>query len=166
MSFSKLHSDLLYNIKYHNKDIQQSLKKSPNSTYQFVNQLSEFTGSRYNVILNLHFPDPKKIYDVEDYGRENLGLVVDKFRKRFPIPRETIKQKAIELLGEVTPQDAYMYEGKEGLKILLPQGRIEILPGSIHLWCRIDKNLARFCDWLMQNVLLTNQNGSNESSQS
>lgn len=162
MSFSQLHSDLLYNLKYHNNDIQQALKKSPNSVYQFVNQLSEFTGSRYNVNLNLHFPDPKKIYDVENYGMENLGLVVDKFRKRFPIPRDTIKQKAVELLGEVTPQDAYMYEGKEGLKILFPQGRIEILPGSIHLWCRIDENLAKFCDWLMQNVLLTNQSDSNE----
>ena len=163
MSFSNLHSDLLYNIKYHNNEIQQALKKSPNSAYQYVNQLSEFTGSRYNVTLNLHFPDPKKIYDVENYGKENLGLVVDKFRKKFPIPRDTIKQKAMELLGNVTPQDAYMYEGKEGLKILSPQGRIEILPGSIHLWCRIDENLIKFCDWLMQQVLLVNENGSKES---
>ena len=163
MSFSNLHSDLLYNIKYHNNEILQALKKSPNSAYQYVNQLSEFTGSRYNVTLNLHFPDPKKIYDVENYGKENLGLVVDKFRKKFPIPRDTIKQKAMELLGNVTPQDAYMYEGKEGLKILSPQGRIEILPGSIHLWCRIDENLIKFCDWLMQQVLLVNENGSKES---
>ena len=163
MSFSELYSDLLYNIKYHKSEIQKSLKKSPNSAYQLVNQLCEFTGSRYKVSLNLHFPDPKKIYDVENYGMENLGLVVDKFRKRFPIPRETIKQKAVELLGKVTPQDAYMYEGKEGLKILSPQGRIEILPGSIHIWCRIDENLAKFCDWLMQIVFLANQNGSKES---
>jgi hypothetical protein len=49
-----------------------------------------------------------------------------------------------------------MYEGKEGLKILTPQGRIEILPGSIHLWCRIDENVKKFCDWLMQEVLLIN----------
>lgn len=163
MSFSKLHSDLLYNLKYHNNEIEQALKKSPNHAYQFANQLAEFTGSRYNVTLNLHFPDPKKIYDVENYGMENLGLVVDKFRKRFPIPRDTIKHKAVELLGKVTPQDAYMYEGKEGLKILSPQGRIEILPGSIHLWCRIDESLAKFCDWLMQNVLLTNEGGAKES---
>ena len=163
MSFSNLHSDLLYNIKYHNNEIQQALKKSPNSAYQYVNQLSEFTGSRYNVTLNLHFPDPKKIYDVENYGKENLGLVVDKFRKKFPIPREIIKQKAVELLGNVTPQDAYMYEGKEGLKILSPQGRLEILPGSIHLWCRIDEDLIKFCDWLMQTVLLINDKSSEKS---
>ena len=163
MSFSNIHSDLLYNIKYHNNEIQQALKKSPNTAYQYVNQLSEFTGSRYNVTLNLHFPDPKKIYDVENYGKENLGLVVDKFRKKFPVPRDIIKQKAMELLGNVTPQDAYMYEGKEGLKILSPKGRIEILPGSIHLWCRIDDNLIKFCDWLMQQVLLISEKGSNES---
>jgi len=125
--------------------------------------LSEFTGSRYKVNLNLHFPDPQKIYSTENYGMENLGLVVDKFRKRFPIPRDIIKQKAVELLGNVTPQDAYMYEGKEGLKILFPQGRIEILPGSIHLWCRVDDKLLKFCDWLMQNVLLINDKNSQES---
>jgi hypothetical protein len=164
MSFSKLYSDLLYNIRYHNNEIQQALKKSPNSAYQYVNQLSEFTGSRYNVNLNLNFPNPKKIYDTEDYGTENLGLVVDKFRKRFPIPRDIIKQKAVELLGnDVSPQDAYMYEGKEGLKIISPQGRIELLPGSIHLWCRIDENLIKFCDWLMQNVLVFNEKNSEES---
>lgn len=160
MSFSDLHSELLFNLKYHNKEIQESLKKNPNITYQLVNQLVEFTGSRFNVTLNLHFPDPKKIYDVENYGTENLGLVVDKFRKRFPIPRQLIKQKAIEFLGDVTPQDAYMYEGKEGLKIFIGEGRIEILPGSMHLWCRIDENLIKFCDWLMQEVFLNNRKNS------
>ena len=154
MSFSKLYSELLFNIKYHKEEIQELLKKKPKDAYNLLNQLSEFTGSRHQVVLNLHFPNSKKIYDVESYGTENLGMVVDKFRKTFPIPREIIKQKAIEILGEVTPQDAYMYEGKEGLKILTPQGRIELLPGSIHLWCKIDENLKEFCDWLMQDVFL------------
>jgi hypothetical protein len=154
MSFSNLYSDLLFNIKFHDKQIKESLKKNPNLAYQLLNQLSEFTGSRYHVILNLHFPDSKKIYDVEDYGTENLSMVVDKFRKTFPIPRDSIKQKAVEFLGDVNPQDAYMYEGKEGLKILTPEGRIELLPGSIHLWCKVDENLKQFCDWIMQEVFL------------
>jgi hypothetical protein len=154
MSFSNLYSELLFNIKYHKEEIQELLKKKPKDAYNLLNQLSEFTGSRHQVVLNLHFPNSKKIYDVESYGTENLGMVVDKFRKTFPIPREIIKQKAIEFLGDVTPQDAYMYEGKEGLKILTPKGRIELLPGSIHLWCKIDENLKEFCDWLMQEVFL------------
>lgn len=154
MSFSNLYSELLFNIKYHKEEIQELLKKKPKDAYNLLNKLSEFTGSRHQVVLNLHFPNSKKIYDVESYGTENLGMVVDKFRKTFPIPREIIKQKAIEFLGDVTPQDAYMYQGKEGLKILTPQGRIELLPGSIHLWCKIDENLKEFCDWLMQDVFL------------
>lgn len=154
MSFSNLYSDLLFNIKFHDKQIKESLKKNPNLAYQLLNQLSEFTGSRYHVNLNLHFPDSKKIYDVEDYGTENLSMVIDKFRKTFPIPRDSIKQKAVEFLGDVNPQDAYMYEGKEGLKILTPEGRIELLPGSIHLWCKVDENLKQFCDWIMQEVFL------------
>ena len=154
MSFSNLYSDLLFNIKFHDKQIKESLKKNPNLAYQLLNQLSEFTGSRYHVILNLHFPDSKKIYDVENYGTENLSMVVDKFRKTFPIPRDIIKQKAVEFLGDVNPQDAYMYEGKEGLKILTSKGRIELLPGSIHLWCKVDENLKQFCDWIIQEVFL------------
>ena len=149
-----MYSDLLFNIKFHEKQIKESLKKNPNLAYQLLNQLSEFTGSRYHVILNLHFPDSKKIYDVENYGTENLSMVIDKFRKTFPIPRDIIKQKSVEFLGDVNPQDAYMYEGKEGLKILTSLGRIELLPGSIHLWCKVDENKKKFCDWLMQEVFL------------
>jgi len=79
--------------------------------------------------------------------------VVDKFRKTFPVPREEVKKKAIELLGgSAEPQDAYMYEGKEGIRVVMPQGRIEILPGSVHFWCRIDDRVKSYADWLMQNL--------------
>jgi hypothetical protein len=80
--------------------------------------------------------------------------VVDKFRKTFPVPREAIKNKAVELVPGSKAQDAYMYEGKEGVKVLLQNGRIEVLPGSIHLWCRIDPPVTKYADWLMQNVYL------------
>jgi hypothetical protein len=129
------------------------LRKSPNSVYQQLNKLALFTGSRYNLTLQLHFPDSKKISDIDSYGTENIGIVVDKFRKKFPVPREDIKQKAVELIGNnIKTLDAYMYEGKEGVKILLQNGRIEILPGSIHLWCQLDESIRNYGDWLMQNV--------------
>src|SRR3712207_8481472 len=54
------------------------------------------------------------------YGTENISLVVDKFRRVFPIPKEIVKQKAIELIGnDAEPKDAYTYEGKEGAKIII-----------------------------------------------
>jgi hypothetical protein len=154
--FSALVEELKSNIHNNRNALYAILKKNPNLVYQKVNEIAVFTGSRYNLNLQLHFPESKKIYDINSYGTENIGLVVDKFRKTFPIPREDIKRKAIEIMGNnIQPQDAYMYEGKEGIKVILENGRMEILPGSIHLWCKIDEEkLKGYCDWLMQNVYL------------
>jgi hypothetical protein len=154
MLFSALVEELRSNM-YNNRDaLYIILKKSPTVAYQKINDLAGFTGSRYNLNLQLHFPDSKKIHDIDSYGTENLGIVIDKFRRTFPIPREDIKRKAIEVIGNnVQAQDAYMYEGKEGIKLVLENGRIEILPGSIHLWCNVEeKKIQSFCDWLLQNV--------------
>jgi hypothetical protein len=140
----------------HNKNILQLiLNKDPNKAYQKINEISLFTGSRYNVNLQLHFPDSKKISYIESYGEENIGIIIDKLRKIFPIPRQNIKMKAIEIMGNnVQSQDAYMYEGKEGVKIIFEKGRIEILPGSCHFWCKIDERVRSYGDWLMKNVYL------------
>ncbi|HEV8404907.1 MAG TPA: hypothetical protein VGQ13_03270 [Nitrososphaera sp.] len=151
--FSILMDDLRYNIERNRDTLATALKKSPNLAYQKVNELAVFVGSRYKVNLQLHFPAPGKISDIGSYGTENVGIVVDKMRKTFPIPRQMVKEKAIELLGsEARPEDAYMYEGKEGVKIVTPEGRIEVLPGSIHFWCKIDEKVSSFADWLVENV--------------
>jgi hypothetical protein len=152
---SKLIDELRDNIN-HNKDLlKMILKKNPNMLYQKINEISLITGSRYNVNLQLHFPDSKKISDIESYGEENIGIVIDKFRRKFPISRESIKLKAIELMGDdIEAKDAYMYEGKEGVKIIFEKGRIELLPGSCHFWCKIDEHIKCYGDWLMSNVYL------------
>lgn len=152
-AFSILMDDLRYSIACNRDVLASALKKSPNLVYQKINELALFVGSRYNVNLQLHFPAPGKISDIGSYGTENVGIVVDKLRKTFPIPREMVKHKAIELLGsEARPQDAYMYEGKEGVKIVMPEGRIEVLPGSVHFWCKIDEKVSSYADWLVENV--------------
>ena len=152
--FSDLIKELRSNILANSKNLQRILNRSPNTAYQKVNELASFIGSRYNLSLRLHFPNSKKISDIDSYGTENIGIVIDKFRKTFPIPREEIKQMAIKVLGNnVRAYDAYMYEGKEGVKIIVENGRIEVLPGSIHLWCKVDdEKLKNYVDWLMQNV--------------
>ncbi len=152
-AFSSLMDDLRYNIERNRDSLATALKRSPNMAYKKVNELALFVGSRHNVNLQLHFPAHNKLSDIGSYGTENVGIVVDKFRKTFPIPREMLKQKAIELLGsEARPQDAYMYEGKEGVKVVMPEGRIEVLPGSVHFWCRIDEKVRSYADWLVENV--------------
>jgi hypothetical protein len=155
--FSALIDDLRFIVENNRDALVAALRKSPNVAYQKVNELASFVGSRYNVNLQLHFPVPAKITDIDSYGTENIGIVVDKFRKTFPISRELVKQKAIEFLGsDAQPQDAYMYEGKEGVKVVLAEGRIEVLPGSVHFWCRIDGKVRAFADWLAENVYFPN----------
>src|SRR5919198_1863835 len=123
--FSALIDDLKSNIYNNRNALKITLRKSPNNVYQQLNKLALFTGSRYNLTLQLHFPDSKKISDIDSYGTENIGIVVDKFRKKFPVPREDIKQKAVELIGNnIKTLDAYMYEGKEGVKIRSEERRV------------------------------------------
>ena len=153
--FSTLMDELRENIDHNKNILQLILNKDPNKAYQKINEISLFTGSRYKVNLQLHFPDSNKISHIESYGEENIGIVIDKLRKTFPIPRQSIKLKAIEIMGNnVQSQDAYMYEGKEGVKIIFEKGRIEILPGSCHFWCKIDERVRSYGDWLMKNVYL------------
>ena len=154
-TFSNLLDDLHLNIKRNRDTLALALKRrSPNIAYQKVNELAQFVGSHYKVDLQLHFPIPGKISDLDSYGTENISLVVDKFRRVFPIPKEIVKQKAIELIGnDAEPKDAYTYEGKEGAKItIMSKGSIEVLPGSIHFWCKIDSRIRSYGDWMIENV--------------
>ena len=146
--------ELHLNIKRNRDTLALALKRSPNIAYQKVNELAQFVGSHYSVDLQLHFPIPGKISDLDSYGTENISIVVDKFRRLFPVPRELVKQKAVELIGnDAKSKDAYTYEGKEGAKVMLmPKGSIEVLPGSIHFWCKIDGRIRSYGDWMIENV--------------
>ena len=76
--------DLHLNIKRNHDTLAVALKKSPNIAYQKVNELAQFVGSHYSIDLQLHFPIPGKISDLDSYGTENISLVVDKFRRALP----------------------------------------------------------------------------------
>jgi len=45
-----------------------------------------------------------------------------------------------------------MYEGKEGVKVFLDYGRIDILPHSLHVWCKFSDKVTDFCNWLLIEV--------------
>jgi len=45
-----------------------------------------------------------------------------------------------------------MYEGKEGVRIVMPDGRIEILPGSVHFWCKINGSIRKYGDWMIDSL--------------
>lgn len=154
MIFSKILEDLKMNFNTNRNFFMKYSKSNPNMVYSKINEIAQFVGARYGIDLKLHFPDPSKIYKLDSYGGENIGIVVDKFKKNFSISRELVKSKAIETIDGAFVSDAYMYEGKEGVRISFKKGRLEVLPGSIHIWSSIDKDVENYVNWILTNVLV------------
>ncbi len=151
MSFSQISSRLQAELKSNNPQIRFLLKKSPGLAFTTINEIATEVGKKYKIKITLNFPERGKIEDYESYGTENIGLVFQRDPKSFPVPRDTIKSKAMEILQNPQIQDAYMYEGKEGERVMEQNYRLDILPASLHIWGKIDDNIKNFCNWLLEN---------------
>ena len=152
MIFSELVADLQAELKKDMAQIRFLLKKNPATAYSRIVEIGKEIGKTYNIKLIVNFPKQGRIEEFEMYGKRDLSLIIDYDRKRFPIDRETIKQKATEMLGDVKTEDAYMYENKEGVRVFTDDWKIDILPHSVHIWTEFDDKVTAFCNWLMENA--------------
>ena len=152
MIFSELTSDLQAQLKRDLAQIRFLLKKNQGMAYARIVEIGKEVGKKYNIKLVVNFPKEGRIDEFDMYGKRDLSLIIDYDRKRFPIDRELIKQKAKEMLGDIQTEDAYMYEGKEGVRVFTDNWKIDILPHSLHIWTEFNENVTAFCDWLMENV--------------
>ena len=152
MIFSELISVLQIELKKDIAQIRFLLKKNPGMGYARIVEIGKEVGKKYNIKLIMNFPKEGRIEEFEMYGKRDLSLIIDYERKRFPIDREIIKEKAKEMLGDVQTQDAYMYENKEGVRVFTKDWKIDILPHSVHIWTEFNENVTAFCDWLMENA--------------
>jgi len=152
MIFSELTSDLQVQLKRDLAQIRFLIKKNQGMAYARIVEIGKEVGKKYNIKLIVNFPKEGRIDEFDMYGRRDLSLIIDYDRKRFPIDRELIKQKAKEMLVDVQTEDAYMYEGKEGVRVFTENWKIDILPHSLHIWTEFNENVTAFCDWLMENV--------------
>ena len=97
---------------------------------------------------------------IQDNLIDNLAKIIDD--KTYIDAKTNFQEKAQEIFGEVETEDAYMYEGKEGVKVFLgpaneagrKEDRIDILPHSLHVWYEFTDKVTEFCDWLLENVYL------------
>ena len=144
MIFSELISDLQDALKKDLAQIRFLLKKNPAMGYTRIVEIGKEVGKKYSIKLVVNFPKEGRIKEFEMYGKRDLSLIVDYERKRFPIDREQIKQKALELLGDVKTEDAYMYENKEGVRVFGENWKIDILPHSVHIWTEFDDKVTAF----------------------
>ncbi len=152
MMFSKIVEDLQTQLRRDLAQIQFLLQKNPGIGYARIVEIGREVGKRYNIKLIVNFPKEGRIEEFEMYGKRDLSLIIDYERTRFPIDRSIIKQKAVEILGDVKTEDAYMYENKEGVRVFTKDWKIDILPHSVHIWTEFDVNVTKFCDWLLDQV--------------
>ena len=162
MIFTIITNDLQKELKSNLPQIMVLLKKSPAIAYKTIGDIGKEVGKKYNIELLVNFPHRGKIEDFDMYGNQDLSFIVDMEKTRFPIKRSLIKDKAKEIFGDIEIEDAYMYEGKEGVKVFLgsanesgrKEERIDILPHSLHVWYEFTDKVTEFCDWLLENVYL------------
>ncbi|MDH3677846.1 MAG: hypothetical protein OEQ12_06035 [Nitrosopumilus sp.] len=160
MIFSDIVLDLQQQLKRDLAQIRFLLKKNPALGYSKIVEIGKKVGKKYNINLVVNFPKEGRIEEYDMYGKRDLSLIVDYEKKRFPIDRNIIKEKAKEILDDIQIEDAYMYENKEGVRIFTKNWKIDILPHSVHIWTEFDEKVTKFCDWLLENVyeMKNNQN--------
>ena len=155
--FKIITEDLQKTLKSNLPQIRFLLKKNPGMAYKEIGEIGKKVGKKYNIELLVNFPHEGKIDNFEMYGKQDLSLIIDMEKKRFPMDREIIKEKAFEILGDIKTEDAYMYEDKEGVRIIFNdniQDKIDILPHSLHIWYEFTQPVTEFCEWLLENVYL------------
>ena len=152
MLFTEIVTDLQEQLKSNLPQIRFMLKKIPGMAYARIVEIGKEVGKKYNIKLVVNFPKEGRIEEFEMYGKRDLSLIVDYDKKRFPINRELIKEKAKEVLGDIKVEDAYMYDNKEGVRVFTDNWKIDILPHSVHIWTEFDQNVTKFCDWLLENA--------------
>ena len=107
--FKTITEDLQKTLKSNFAQIRFLLKKNPAIAYKEIIEIGKKVGVKYDIELLVNFPHEGKIENFDMYGKQDLSLLIDMERRRFPIDRSIIKEKAIELLGDVKTEDAYMY---------------------------------------------------------
>ncbi len=160
MSFTAMLDDLYREVEKE-RDRLLTMRRNNLKLYNELSRLSENVGLRYGVTLVVSLFDTRKILAFDTYGRENVTVVIDKFRTRLGIPKEVIKSKAREIFNDdaIEIRDAMAYENNEGVKIFFRDGRIDVLPGSFHIWRGIDDKVREFCDWLMSECYRVGKGG-------
>lgn len=152
VGFVEMADDLQRALASDMAQVRLLLARSPAAAYARIVEIGEGVGKRHGVRLVVNFPGREKILDHSMYGRRDLSVIVDRERTRFPVPREEIKAEAARRIAGARTEDAYMYEGKEGVKVFHGGGRIDILPHSLHIWCELTPEVSAYCAWLMGRV--------------
>jgi len=118
--------------------------------FEVINRVAFEVGERHGVFLQVNFPPGRSLTNTKDVGRRDLSLLVHRDRRKFQGTTEQELMKAFQPLSPISFDSAGF--GYEGFRVRFASGRIDCLPGGVHLWCEVTPEVLRFLDWLFEHA--------------
>jgi len=116
------------------------------TAYEVINRIASDVGTKWGVFLQLNFPLGQASFSSSNLGRRNLTMLVFRDRKKFANVSEAVVRQAFDPLHPTAIDNTGF--GYEGFRVRLSNGRIDCLPGGVHLWCEITPEVLEVLDWL------------------
>ena len=120
------------------------------TAYEIVNRIASDVGAKWGVFIQLNFPPGQSGLTSSSLGHRNLTVLVFRDRKKFTDVSELEVRHAFDPLNPTAIEGAGF--GYEGFRVKIPNGRIDCLPGGVHLWCEITPQVLEVLDWLFTNA--------------
>ena len=144
-----------------NKDRFEELKTTNKFLlYNELNRIAYDIGKKNDFILQINFLSNIELNDIDKFGKRNLTIMKKSAfesiasgknkRKFMNLTIEKLKDKTTEIIDKSEIKKIFKYEGKEGYRIILQSGRIEILPGVILIWCDITDKIIELIEWIFK----------------
>ncbi len=114
--------------------------------FEVISRIAFDVGQRYGITLQLNFPPGRYSPRLSGLGHRDLSMLVQRGREKFESVSEAEVKKVFERLGPLRFEPSK--RGQEGFKAQLSEGRIDCLPGGVHLWCDITPDILHILDWL------------------
>ncbi len=118
--------------------------------FEVVSRIAYEVGQRYGVLLQLNFPPGQYGPRLKDLGHRDLSMLVQRGTDKFEPVSENEVKRMFEPLNPKSFEP--LKRGQEGFKAQLTEGRIDCLPGGVHLWCQITTEILEILDWLFANA--------------
>lgn len=118
------------------------------AAYELINRIASDVGTKWGVFLQLNFPPGHD--SSSSLGHRDLTILVFLGRKKFANVSESEVKRAFDPLNPTGIDSAGF--GYEGFRVRLSNGRIDCLPGGVHLWCEITHEILNVLDWLFSNA--------------
>ena len=117
-----------------------------------INKIAFEVGQRHRVLLQLNFPPGQIGPKLNLLGHRNLSIIIHRGQEKFESVSEAEVKK---IFDRLSPQGfEQLKQDQEGFKAQLSNGRIDCLPGAIHLWCEITTGVLGVLDWLFNKTYL------------